>query len=128
MKQLSFLTMVFLPATFTNVSQQHFFTNDIWTDWCLHKSVFGMNVMEINPNTNGTLSLYVISMLAMTVPTVWIIIAFQSQYMFKEKDASFWKRLCWPFYLTRYWLRKARSSNDPTRRRTIPLTPYYGVI
>jgi len=109
MKQISFLTMIFLPATFTN-------------------SVFGMNVVEINPDTRGTLPLYIITMLAMTVPTVWIIIAFQSQYMFKEKDASFWKRLCWPFYLTRYWLRKARSSNDPTRRRTIPLTPYYGVI
>jgi len=84
-----------------------------------------MNIVEINPDTRGTWALYIITLLAMTVPTVWIIIAMQSKYMFKEPDVSFWKRLCWPFYLARYWLKK---STDPTRRRTIPLTPYYGVI
>lgn len=83
-----------------------------------------MNITEINPGTNGTWLLYLVSMLPMTAATVWIIVAFQSQYMFKEPNVSFWKRLCWPYYLARYLLERARRSND---RRTM-VTPYYGVI
>jgi len=82
MKQISYLTMFFLPASFA-------------------ASVFGMNVVEINPQ-GGTaitnLSQYVALTLPLTVLTIWIIIAFQSKYIFPE-GTSFYKRLGWPIFI-----------------------------
>ena len=57
-----------------------------------------MNVAEINPGTEGTLSHYCAIALPLTIVTVWVIIAFQSKYIFKEKT-SFLKRLGWPAYI-----------------------------
>ncbi|KAF8639226.1 hypothetical protein AX17_001711 [Amanita inopinata Kibby_2008] len=73
------------------------------------KGIFGMNVKEVNPGTNGTLPHYFGAAIALTVATIWIIIAFQSRYLF-NKDAPFWKRLGWPFFLIRYML--LRGSED----------------
>jgi hypothetical protein len=58
-----------------------------------------MNVVEINPPPTGTgptLSQYVALALPLTVITAWVIIAFQSQYMFPE-GTSIYKRMGWPF-------------------------------
>ncbi|CAA7269923.1 unnamed protein product [Cyclocybe aegerita] len=79
MKQIAYLTMVFLPSSFV-------------------ATVFGMNVKEIVPDTNGTLPHYVETALPFTLATVWIIIAFQSRYIFPEY-VTFWKRLGWPVLL-----------------------------
>lgn len=60
-----------------------------------------MNVIEINPQ-GGTaltnLSQYVALTLPLTVVTAWIIIAFQSKYIFPE-GTSFYKRLGWPIFI-----------------------------
>ncbi|KIM41617.1 hypothetical protein M413DRAFT_72019 [Hebeloma cylindrosporum] len=79
MKQIAYLTMVFLPASFV-------------------AGVFGMNVVEINPTSAGTLPHYFAVAFPLTILTAWIIIAFQSKYIFKEKT-TFLKRLGWPAYL-----------------------------
>jgi len=82
MKQISYLTMIFLPASFA-------------------ASVFGMNVVEINPQ-EGTartnLSQYVALTLPLTLFTAWIIMAFQSKYFF-PKGTSLFKRLAWPIFI-----------------------------
>ncbi|PPQ66789.1 hypothetical protein CVT24_008698 [Panaeolus cyanescens] len=79
MKQVAYLTMVFLPASFV-------------------AGVFGMNVEEINPGTFGTLPHYLAVALPLTLLTAWIIIAFQSTYLF-EAETHFLLRLGWPVYL-----------------------------
>ncbi|KAJ7138651.1 hypothetical protein C8R46DRAFT_1321722 [Mycena filopes] len=65
MKQISYLTMFFLPASFA-------------------ASVFGMNVQEISPDTHGTLPHYLAFALPMTAITIWVIMAFQ----YRKKDPS----------------------------------------
>ena len=61
-----------------------------------------MNVKEINPGTNETLMHYAATAVPFTLVTVWVIIAFQSKYLFEE-NASPWKRLGWPYMLLRHW-------------------------
>ncbi|KAJ2925295.1 hypothetical protein H1R20_g11758, partial [Candolleomyces eurysporus] len=93
MKQIAYLTMIFLPASFV-------------------AAVFGMNVAEINPGTLGTVPHYVAVALPFTIFTAWIIIAFQSKYIF-QGEVSFWLRLTWPFKLLydRY-IKKPDSSDS----------------
>ncbi|KAF9045252.1 hypothetical protein BJ165DRAFT_1346493 [Panaeolus papilionaceus] len=79
MKQVAYLTMVFLPASFV-------------------AGVFGMNVQEINPGTLGTLPHYLEVALPLTLLTAWVIIAFQNTYLFEE-ETHFLLRLGWPVYL-----------------------------
>ena len=59
------------------------------------QSVFGMNVQEIVPNTNGTLAHYAETALPFTLVTIWVIIASQNRYIFPA-GLNFWARLAWP--------------------------------
>ncbi|KAF8157287.1 hypothetical protein BJ912DRAFT_1035868 [Pholiota molesta] len=91
MKQIAYLTMVFLPASFV-------------------AGVFGMNVREINPGTIGTLGIYIAISIPLTIITAWVIIAFQSRYIFPE-NTSFMKRLGWPMYLIQKMIQKKTAIN-----------------
>jgi Mg2+ and Co2+ transporter CorA len=77
MKQVAYLTMIFLPATFV-------------------AGVFGMNVSEINPGSLGTLPHYVETALPLTLLTIYLIITFQSKNYMGNQNASVWMRLWWP--------------------------------
>ncbi|KIL68357.1 hypothetical protein M378DRAFT_21887 [Amanita muscaria Koide BX008] len=81
MKQISYLAMLFLPASFA-------------------ASIFGMNVTEIAPGTAGTVPHYLATALPLTVVSIWILVAYQSRYMFRE-EKSFFRRLLWPYELLR---------------------------
>ena len=70
-----------------------------------------MNVAEINPGTAGTLSHYFAIALPLTIVTAWIIIAFQSKYIFKEQT-NFFKRLGWPAYLVINMIKARRAKMD----------------
>ncbi|KAJ3552829.1 hypothetical protein NP233_g12784 [Leucocoprinus birnbaumii] len=96
MKQIAYLTMVFLPSSFV-------------------AAVFGMNVQEIVPQTKETLGRYIGVALALTLVTIWIIIAFQSQYLL-PKDYSFFKRLGWPVLLAIQWIQEKYKSSSLWRR------------
>ncbi|KAJ3709779.1 hypothetical protein C8R42DRAFT_729842 [Lentinula raphanica] len=54
MKQISYLTMIFLPSSFV-------------------AAIFGMNVMEINPGSYGTVPHYLAAAIPLTVLTVWVM-------------------------------------------------------
>ncbi|KAF5350703.1 hypothetical protein D9756_008753 [Leucocoprinus leucothites] len=102
MKQIAYLTMVFLPPSFV-------------------AGLFGMNTKEIAPDTNGTLPYYVALAVPLTILTAWVIIAFQSRYLFRDKP--FYQRLAWPMLLWRRWWHrkqiretKARHVMDRTMR------------
>ncbi|KAF9559802.1 hypothetical protein CPC08DRAFT_723702 [Agrocybe pediades] len=90
MKQIAYLSMIFLPSSFI-------------------ASVFGMNVKEITPGTNGTLVHYVVAALPFTLLTIWIIIAFQSKYIFQD-NCTFWMRLGWPYLLIVHAYNKTTKS------------------
>ena len=70
-----------------------------------------MNVAEINPGSLGTLGHYFAAALPLTIVTAWIIIAFQSKYIFKDKT-HFFKRLGWPAYILIEMIRKRTQKND----------------
>ncbi|KAH7890287.1 hypothetical protein F5I97DRAFT_7352 [Phlebopus sp. FC_14] len=79
MKQISYLTMVFLPAS-------------------LIAGVFGMNVKEINQGTNETLAHYIEATLALMLFTAWLVIALQTHSNFHPKGCSVWRRVGWPIF------------------------------
>jgi len=117
MKQISYLTMVFLPAG-------------------LVASIFGMNVNEINPGTAGTLPHYFAAAIPLTALTIWVLVAFQfnKRENYNEKKitgaapvetmrkkakrliASIWARLWWPVaFLFRLF---GQNKQGLARRRT----------
>ncbi|KAJ7593398.1 hypothetical protein C8J56DRAFT_497093 [Mycena floridula] len=74
MKQISYLTMIFLPSTFV-------------------ATVFGMNVVEINPGTLQTLAHYVVTVIPLTLATVlvmtWIVTkSDKSSALVREENGS----------------------------------------
>jgi hypothetical protein len=73
-----------------------------------------MNVAEINPGTTGTLSHYFAAAFPMTIVTAWIIIAFQSKYIF-EKETTFFRRLGWPVYLIIGMIKKKKDGSAQVR-------------
>ncbi|KAG2138016.1 hypothetical protein DEU56DRAFT_945835 [Suillus clintonianus] len=96
MKQISYLTMIFLPASFT-------------------AAVFGMNVNEIS-GTKGqeTLVHYVAVALALTCATSWIVVAWHSDGRFVNEDSTLTERVWWPvFYLLRLFDGKWRQRPLP---------------
>ena len=69
-----------------------------------------MNVSEINPGSLETISHYVAIAVPLTLVTAWIIIAFQSTYIFPE-NTGFFLRLGWPIYLV-YKMMVQRRKRD----------------
>jgi hypothetical protein len=102
MKQIAYLTMVFLPATFA-------------------AGIFGMNVGEISPGTNGTVGQYLAVALPLTTFTAWIIIAFQSKYIFPP-GTGFLMRLAWPLFLFRTMMSRKRTT--PAEKLEYPEPPF----
>jgi hypothetical protein len=78
-----------------------------------------MNVHEIVPSTTGSLSNYVATAICFTLATIWIIVAFQSKYIFGE-DTSFWLGLGWPFMLLTKYLTKKAKVVDEMELKLIP--------
>ncbi|KAK0194621.1 hypothetical protein F5146DRAFT_925341 [Armillaria mellea] len=79
MKQIAYLTMIFLPSSFV-------------------AACFGMNVRELSKDTKGTLPHYFETAAPLTLVTVWVVMAFQSKYLF-DSGSTFWMRLVWPWML-----------------------------
>ncbi|KAF8892905.1 hypothetical protein BD779DRAFT_1467977 [Infundibulicybe gibba] len=55
------------------------------------QTVFGMNVREVAPGTNGSLVQYFAVAVPMTIITIWVI-----RIGFKRSYHHIWKFLCWP--------------------------------
>jgi hypothetical protein len=108
MKQISYLTMVFLPASFVAVRLLHI--SQVDTRLTKLQSVFGMNVKEIVPHTNGTLPHYALAVVPLTLLTIWIVMTFQTKYYTTGQTPSFWKRLFWPFLLGKQLFTRRNNS------------------
>jgi Mg2+ and Co2+ transporter CorA len=96
MKQISYLTMVFLPASFV-------------------ATVFGMNIQSLQDGSRGTVPHYLAVALPLTAVSIWIIMALHttSSRFDDEPPPTFLNRLRWPFQalqeLIRVMKRKARG-------------------
>jgi len=77
MMRLSFITMIFLPATFS----AHF---------------FGMNVVELNPGGHTTLARFFEAAIPLTLFTIWVLVGFQSHLVLRDDRSGSWKKLLWP--------------------------------
>lgn len=113
MKQISYLTMIFLPASFT-------------------ASVFGMNVREINPGSLESITRYVWVSFLLTFVTTWIVIAVQPYSTIHKPGASLWRRAIWPaLYITQKVIEYFRSfsvkgKKTSLQENNISLGPYRG--
>jgi hypothetical protein len=72
-----------------------------------------MNVAEINPGTKGTLPHYVITVIPLTLFTIWLVIAFQSKY---HTAGQTWTRFLWPVMMAKQFFTK--KSNVSRGRST----------
>lgn len=79
MKQISYLTAIFLPASFV-------------------AGVFGMNVTEINPGSAQSMIHYIEATISLTIFTTWLIILLQSHSSIHKEGSSLWRRMCWPIF------------------------------
>jgi Mg2+ and Co2+ transporter CorA len=96
MKQISYLTMIFLPASFT-------------------AAVFGMNVNEVTGlQGQETLARYVAVALSLTCATSWLVVACHSQSQFIAQDSTLVQRAGWPVF---YLLKKF---NERWRQKSLP--------
>ncbi|KAF9501509.1 hypothetical protein BDN71DRAFT_1492179 [Pleurotus eryngii] len=91
MKQISYLTMVYLPASFA-------------------ASAFGMNISEIVPDTQGTLGRYFATTIPLTLVTICIIMMLRAKDRSDDPSASIWTMLWWPSVLKVNW-RKRRQKD-----------------
>ncbi|KAL0946337.1 hypothetical protein HGRIS_012575 [Hohenbuehelia grisea] len=79
MKQLSYLTTLFLPASFM-------------------AGVFGINSVNIDPQKS--LIIYLGCSIPLTVMTIWFFVAIQINHYFGDfKKAGIWWRMFWPLWL-----------------------------
>ncbi|KAF5346967.1 hypothetical protein D9758_010088 [Tetrapyrgos nigripes] len=104
MKQIAYLSMIFLPLS-------------------LVAAIFGMNVKELNGTDDGdgpqgTLAIYFGIALSLTVLTVWILMAVQSKNVFHDdlgnyvQESTFWERLAWPIFLFRPERKRHRDDDN----------------
>ncbi|KAF9463267.1 hypothetical protein BDZ94DRAFT_1308998 [Collybia nuda] len=104
MRQVSLLTMVFLPASFS-------------------ASIFGMNVKNFdnNPNIRGTLIHYLETAIPLTAFTIWVVLASQKKPPGSETVEEGWWKLAWPVYVVKdvkksFLSRWANANNnDPSK-------------
>ncbi|KAF8553819.1 hypothetical protein OG21DRAFT_1522884 [Imleria badia] len=103
MKQISYLTMIFLPASYLS-------------------SVFGMNVAEINPGTLESLASYVESTVILTAVTIWVVVALQEHSTFHPGRSSVLKRIAWPAFYAYDMIRSmvAARKTQSSQRAIIP--------
>lgn len=71
-----------------------------------------MNIKEIVPDTFGTLPHYFATAVPLTLVTIWVVIAFQSKYLFRNRPTSFWMRLMWPILVFRAMFGKKEEKPD----------------
>jgi len=78
-KQISYLAMVFLPASYI-------------------ATVFGMNVVEINPNAHESLAHFAEASIALILLTAWLVIALRKDNSLHPEGCHIARRLAWPVF------------------------------
>ncbi|KAF7366872.1 hypothetical protein MSAN_00945900 [Mycena sanguinolenta] len=96
MKQISYLTMVFLPSSFAAVCV----VSQSVLDLIRPQAIFGMNIKLLADNTYGTLGHYCAFALPLTAVTICVLMWFRKKdpsYLIQDENyVPFWLRLSWP--------------------------------
>jgi hypothetical protein len=110
-RTIAYLEMMFMPG--------HFMIE-----------IFHMNVKPINPNGAPRIPIFLQIALPITAATIWIILVYQSKYMFKKPSLR--KQLIWPFWLVMYLFERARKGMGDTGKANVPVherpPPYHQVL
>ncbi|KAH0826404.1 hypothetical protein J3R83DRAFT_5376 [Lanmaoa asiatica] len=99
MKQISYLTMIFLPANFIS-------------------NVFSMNIVEINPTGGETLTHYIIGAVSLTVFAAWVAVALQVDSAFFPPGSPVWRRVGWPVFYVGNWCLERYNQRFGGKRTT----------
>ncbi|KAF8123855.1 hypothetical protein EV363DRAFT_1587052 [Boletus edulis] len=100
MKQIAYLTTVFLPANFMS-------------------NVFSMNIKEINPSGGETLPHYIAGAVGLTVFGMWVTVAMQVDSIFFDRGSPMWRRSLWPmFFAWKMWLQMWHKRFSLKRKTT----------
>ena len=78
-----------------------------------------MNVREINPETKASIGHYIAVAVPFTLVSIWVIMAFQSKYIFPQ-GTSFVKRLGWPIFLIPSMMSWGRKPQEEQRQLEYP--------
>jgi Mg2+ and Co2+ transporter CorA len=90
MKQISYLTMIFLPASFV-------------------AALFGMNINSLQDSAYGTWAHYFELAIPLTAVTVWITVALHSKKVSRdESDNDLLYRLQWPLHSAKRFMRHSK--------------------
>lgn len=94
--------MIFLPGTFA-------------------ASIFGMNITELaGSSVKGTVPHYLAVTITLTLLTVWLVIALQSESPFHEKGkvTPLRRRLLWPYtFIHRITKRRSQAQGNLDKER-----------
>lgn len=85
MKQISYLTMIFLPASFS-------------------AAVYGMNISQMSEGGRGKLTDYIILSVLLTAASVWVLVALHNKLHHLDPNISFASRLQWPVQTLIKWI------------------------
>ena len=89
-----------------------------------------MNVKALNPHSNPELPSFFESAIPFTIFTAWLIMVFQSKYMFKKPSLQ--KQITWPFWLVMYLVKRAKDRKGDTEEVDVPVyekpPPYSEVL
>ncbi|KAG6829590.1 hypothetical protein H0H87_010739 [Tephrocybe sp. NHM501043] len=87
----------------------------------MNLAVFGMNIKDFVPGTEGTAAHYLEVAIPLTGLTIWVVVAFQSKFIYPEGTGLF-KRFAWPVQLCLNLLRTGTSgvANDDIPLSTVP--------
>jgi len=104
MKRLSYITMLFLPASFL-------------------ANAFSMNVTALVPSGNTPLARFFEATLPLTVATIWVIVAFQNRFVLRDDGRNVWKKLLWPIAFLKSMLPGGSTTKNDKLSYDVPLTP-----
>lgn len=113
MKQISYLTMVFLPASFVAVRPCFYTKFGLPLIFCVYQSAFGMNLVNLEDGSYGTLAHYFEVAIPLTCLTIWVIVGLhQSKAQHDDvenQETGVLYRLQWPIRSARYVITMMRK-------------------
>lgn len=78
----------------------------------ISQAVFGMNIKEINGDSDNlpNVTTYIELAIPLTAVTIWIILSLQSKAHLDEPEPSIWSQMWWPFTSVKRLIRPRRGN------------------